>query len=129
MNDPAQNTRDFAGAIARGDSLAASSSYTSDALLQPPNAVAVAGRDAIAAFWRAGLDSGVRDIELTPSSERVHEGFAFELGVYVMRIETPEADSVVDRGRYLLVHERQADGSWLYAVEMLSPDLSAEVRT
>ncbi len=129
MTDLAANNRVFAMAIKSGDVIAASNAYATNALLQPPNAEAVEGREQIAAFWQAGVDAGVREVEFSPSSERLNDDVAFEVGTYSMRIEAPGSGVVVDRGHYLIVHERQADGSWLYAVEMLSPDIPDPVTT
>lgn len=123
MTDVADNNRDFAAAIRSGDPLAASQAYAEDALLQPPNTAAVEGRDQIAAFWRAGLDAGVTDVELVPLRERRNDGIAFEIGTYTMHVDVPEGGTVVDRGRYLIVHKRDSDGSWRYAAEMFTPDL------
>lgn len=129
MDDHAENNRRFAAAIERGDIVAASSAYAHDALLQPPNTGAIEGRDQIAAYWRAGLDTGVIEVRLLPSRERRHDGIAVEIGTYEMRFDGSDAGPTFDRGRYVRVHERQSDGSWLYAVEMFSPDLSADVAT
>jgi ketosteroid isomerase-like protein len=129
MSELAEKNRAFAAAISRGDVVAAANAYAANALLQPPSADAVEGREQIAAFWQAGMDSGVREVQFSPSSERLHDGMAFEIGTYSMRIEGAESGTVVDRGRYLIIHERQPDGSWLFAVEMLSPDVSEELGT
>jgi hypothetical protein len=51
------------------------------------------------------------------------EGQVSKLGLRrALRREPAESGPVVDRGKYLLVHERQDDGSWRRAVEMFNPD-------
>ena len=39
-----------------------------------------------------------------------------------LRLEPKGGAPIVDSGTYLLVHERQDDGSWRWAVEMFNPD-------
>ena len=101
--------------------------YTEDARLLAPAAPPILGRDAIERYWRTGLDSGVREIELELVEIENRYGIAYELGRYALAVDG-EQGRVVDRGDYLVVHERQNDGSWRWAVEMFNPDAPAAVR-
>lgn len=112
----------FVVGLKSGDAQAAASVYAEDARLLAPSAELLHGRDAIEAFWRAGVDAGVVDVEQETLELELHDGFAYEIGRYALRLEPAGAAIVVDRGRYVLVHERQADGSWRRAVEMFNPD-------
>jgi uncharacterized protein (TIGR02246 family) len=113
---------EFVAALRDGDAAAASSLYADDAKLIAPSAELLRGRIAIEAFWRAGLEAGVCDAELESLELGIDEGFAYEIGRYALTLEPADGGSVVDRGTYLLVHERQADGAWRWAVEMFNPD-------
>jgi ketosteroid isomerase-like protein len=116
-------TRDaFVAALGRGDARAASAVYADEARLLPPAAELVTGRIAIEAFWQAGIDSGITAVELESLELVRHGGLAHEIGGYALRLEPSDRETVVDRGKYLLVHARQADGSWRRLVEMFSPD-------
>ena len=112
----------FVAALGAGDAHAAADVYADDARLLAPSAEPIRGRGAIAAFWQAGVDAGVAEVELDAFELRRHDGFAYELGRYALRLRPHEGRGVVDRGKYVLVHERQADGAWRWALEMFSPD-------
>lgn len=112
----------FLAALRRGDARAASALYAERARLLAPSAEVMEGREAIARFWQAGLEAGLSEVELEALELEPHDGVAYELGRYALRLEPAEGGSVVDRGKYALVHERQDDGTWLRAVETFNPD-------
>jgi uncharacterized protein (TIGR02246 family) len=112
----------FVAALRRGDAKAAATLYTDDATLLPPTAELIQGREAIEGFWRVGLDAGVAEIELETLELGREDGLAYEIGRYALRLQPVDEGAVVDRGKYVLVHERQADGRWRRAVEMFNPD-------
>jgi uncharacterized protein (TIGR02246 family) len=117
----AETTAAFVAALAAGDATAASAVYADDARLMPPATGLVQGRDAIERFWRAGVESGISGVELDVVELARHDGFAYEIGRYALRLQPSDARAVVDEGTYVLVHEQQGDGSWRRAVEMFSP--------
>lgn len=112
----------FAGAVARGDAPAAASMYAEDASLLPPAADLLRGRAAIERFWQAGIDAGVAAIHLEPEILHADADVAVDIGRYEMRLESERADWVTDRGRYLAVLRRAAEGTWRRVVEVLTPD-------
>ena len=114
--------RTFVAAIAAGDARAAARTYSPEARLLAPSVEPIEGRDAIAAFWRAGIDAGIRDVQHEPVQLEERGSVAFEFGRYAIRLEPDDGGPLLERGKYLLVHERNADGSWQRAIEMLSPD-------
>jgi uncharacterized protein (TIGR02246 family) len=125
---PATTTEQDTAAIARGrDAYVAgwkagnatdiASGYTSDALAFPANQPTVTGRDAITKF----NDDFFRqftpdDIKLTPEETKVMGDWAFDRGTYHV-VATPKVggDHVTEDGRYLVLLQRQADGSWKMA--------------
>lgn len=119
----------FVGALNRGDAKSASASYTPDARLLAPSAELFRGRESIERFWKAGVDTGISDIQLETLELVRLDGFAYEIGCYSLGLRPADGIPVVDRGRYVRVHERQADGSWLWAVEMFNPEAPAHERT
>ena len=112
----------FVAALGGGDAAAASALYAEDARLLAPSAELIEGREAIADFWRAGLQAGVAAVELEAIEVERSDSVAYEIGRYVLRLQAETGEDVVDRGKYMLVHEQQPDGSWLRAVEMFSAD-------
>lgn len=111
----------FVGALECGDAKAASASYTPDARLLAPSAELFRGRPAIERFWRAGVDTGISEVHLETLELVRLNGFAYEIGRYALGLRPADGIPVVDRGKYVRVHEQQADGSWLWAVEMFNP--------
>jgi ketosteroid isomerase-like protein len=114
----------FVAALRGGDAVAAAAVYSENASLLPPSAEPLKGRDAITAFWRAGVDAGISDVELDALELERVDGLAYEVGRYALRLQQVGGETVVDRGSYVLVHVREADGSWRRAVEMFSPAAS-----
>jgi ketosteroid isomerase-like protein len=122
-DDPLGDSRSaFMAALQGGNALAASALYTDDARLLAPSAELFEGRQAIGAFWQAGLEAGIADVELVELKVERNGGVAWEIGRYALRLQPVEGAAVVDRGKYVLVHRRQDDGSWLRAVEMFNPE-------
>jgi ketosteroid isomerase-like protein len=119
----------FVAALQRGDHVAAGAFYTDDARLLAPSAELLTGRDAIARFWRAGLEAGVEAVELECEHVDLEAGgaTAFEIGRYVLRLQPAGGPAIVDRGKYLLVHRCEPDGVWRRAVETFNPDGDAHV--
>jgi ketosteroid isomerase-like protein len=122
-------TRRFVDAIRGGDPVAAAVGYADDARLLAPSADLIEGRAEIESFWRAGLEAGIRAVELESIRIDRHDTFAIEVGQYAMRLRQPGGADVVDRGSYLLVHELAPDGEWAWALEAFTPEGSPQVAT
>lgn len=123
LPDAIAKARDaFIGALESGDAKAASAAYTPEARLLAPSAELLRGREAIERFWKAGLDTGISEVELETLELVRLDGLAYEIGRYALRLRPADGIQVLDRGMYVLVHECQADGSWLRAVEMFNPN-------
>jgi len=101
------NNRDFAAAFLRGDAVAVAELYTVDAELLPPGAEAVAGRPAIAAFWKGAIDAGVKDLVLTTVQVESAGDLAYEVG----KVRLVAKDGQATEDRYLVVWKRE-NGKW-----------------
>jgi uncharacterized protein (TIGR02246 family) len=116
MEDPIRNaTTELAAALTRGDAHAAAALYADNGKLLTPAADLVDGRAQIEAYWRAGLGLGLVDVVLAPTELDVGDDTAIELGRYELAL-----DGVADRGRYVVLHRRQADGTWRRAVDVFN---------
>ena len=111
----------FVAALGRADTEALAALYAADATLLPPDAAPISGREAIRRFWQAGLDAGIVAIRLDAARLDHDARLAYELGGYELRLEPAGSDAIVDRGNYLLVYERQDDGSWRRRAEIFTP--------
>lgn len=112
-----------AGARA-GDANVLASAYTADAVLFPPNAPMMRGRDAILAFWSAFLGSASNvDLTLTTTDVQQSGDLAVETGQYRLHM-TPKtaAAPIIDEGKFLLAW-RKVDGQWKIVRDMFNSDL------
>lgn len=112
----------FEAALRCGDAAGAAAIYADDATLLAPAADVLNGRSAIERFWRTGVETGIEQVELLVLDLQQRGDVAFEVGAYALHVATESGIPVVDRGRYLIVHRVEPDGSWRRAAEMFSPD-------
>lgn len=106
-------------ALARGDARAAAALYAADGKLLSPAAELFAGRRDIEGYWRAGIALGLTGLEVDGVEVEATDGLAVETGRYALS----GGAIVLDRGKYLVLHRRQADGTWRRAVDVFNPDL------
>ena len=98
--------------------------YVDDAVLNPPHEPAVKGRPAINAWLEK-----FPPLTAFKANNVIVEGredLAYVVGTYTMTIVPPGAPAPVsDSGKYVEVRRKQADGSWLIAVDIFNSDLPA----
>jgi uncharacterized protein (TIGR02246 family) len=107
----------FTAALARGDAASAASLYAADGALLTADAELLRGREEIGSYWREGIALGLRHLELDQVEVRELGDAAVELGRYVLVV-----DDASERGRYVVVHRREADGAWRRAVEVYNAE-------
>jgi uncharacterized protein (TIGR02246 family) len=113
--------REFQAAVGRSDVEATAATYDADARLVLPSGEAIDGRAAIANYWRAGFEAGMSGIELSPDGYEIGDGVAWEYGQYGLSAQAPYEPLATERGRYLTVHRRGADGRWRRAIDLINP--------
>jgi ketosteroid isomerase-like protein len=119
-----RGTRELGEALARGDARAAAALYADDGKLLSPAAELFAGRRDIEGYWRAGIALGLSGLAVEAVEVEASDGVAVETGRYVLA----GGELVLDRGKYLVLHRRQADGTWRRAVDVFNPDAPAAAR-
>ncbi len=119
------NNRRFADALVRGDAADVAAVYAPDARLLAPGAEPIQGREAIEAFWKGGVEMGIKGVELETLELEQQDGVAYEIGRYRLRIEPDGAEGMTDVGKFVVVHKRQLDGSWKWAVDIFNSDAPA----
>ena len=107
----------------RNDWSALANEFTEDAVMMPPNAPAVTGRAAIAA-WEAENEAGFR-IALRPDDISIVGDRAIIHGRSCVFIPLEDGAVGVDIGKFLEVRLRQPDGRWLVAQDVFNSDLAA----
>lgn len=110
-----------AAAVRRGDWEAAARLFTADAIRFPPNQPPVRGRDAMRR-WLATFPP-IQAFDITADEIAGGDGVAFVRGRYAITIAPPGSDPVSDRGHYMGLLRKQADGSWLWTTDMISSEL------
>jgi len=106
----------------RNDWSALANQFTEDAVMMPPNAPAVTGRAAIAA-WEAENEAGFR-IALRPDEISIIGDRAIIHGRSCVFIPLEDGTVGVDIGKFLEVRRRQPDGRWLVAQDVFNSDLA-----
>lgn len=113
---------DWVAIYNRNDWSALANQFTQDAVMMPPNAPAVTGREAIAA-WEAENEAGFR-IALRPDEISIVGDRAIIHGRSCVFIPVEDGASGVDIGKFLEIRRRQPDGRWLVAQDVFNSDLA-----
>jgi uncharacterized protein (TIGR02246 family) len=101
--------------------------YSDDAIVLPPNAASAMTKEAIRNGWKEMFASPGFVITWQPTRVQVGKsgGVAWVSGTYEMTINGANGKPMNDRGKYLAVWEKQADGNWKCAADMWNSDLAA----
>jgi uncharacterized protein (TIGR02246 family) len=94
--------------------------YTENATLLPPGQPAVSGRQNIETFWRGFLDLGASDARLKSIHVAGSGDLVYEIGEFSAMMPQPSGGTAPGTGKYLVVFERQPDGSLRMAADMFS---------
>lgn len=117
----AANNAAFCEAVTRRDAPAIAGCYGADALLLPPGYPAQRGREAVEAFWAAGIAAGLCSLALETLSLEVHGDLAIEVGRSTVVVAPEEGERREEDGKYVVVHRREA-GRWLWVLEVFNSD-------
>jgi uncharacterized protein (TIGR02246 family) len=115
--------KDWVAAANAKDAAKLTSLYADDAVLMPSNAPMAKGHAAIQAVWKGLMDQGARDIVLTPVGGSVSGDLAYESGTYTFTMNGAGGAAASDKGKYILVAHRGADGKWWIHDDIFNSDL------
>ena len=101
--------------------------YVPDALVQRPNVPAVRGTAAIREFFFGLLEAGMSEVELDPMRTELLGDFGYEAGRCKSLVPIAMGKRREERGKYLLLLSRQANGEWRIIADSWSSDLSLGV--
>lgn len=121
----------YVSAWKAGNAVKVANLYTDDALVLYPNLPAVAGKSAILGYFR-GFFAEFRQeaFELVSAEVRIVGSWAFDRGTYRWRgVPRAGGEPSEDHGKYLVILERQPEGSWKVARDMDNSDRPLAQRT
>jgi len=100
--------------------------YSDDAIVLPPNATRAATKETVRNVWKDVLAAPGLVISWKPSKVKLgHNGaMAWVSGTYELIMNDASGKPINDRGKYLEVWEKQADGNWKCAADMWNSDLA-----
>jgi uncharacterized protein (TIGR02246 family) len=93
---------------------------TADAVFMPPNGTRQEGRDAVMA-WVSEFPE-MTSLAVTPTEIQGRGDLAFVRGTYSFTVVPPGMEPVSDRGNYMEIWQKQADGSWLILRDIWNSD-------
>ena len=99
--------------------------YAEDAQVLAPNQPVIAGKAQIRPFIRGLIDAGLTEMTLDPSLISGSGDLAYSVGKYRMTLHPAGADRIEDKGKYVVVYRRQADGSWRAVADIFNTNLPA----
>jgi uncharacterized protein (TIGR02246 family) len=102
-----------------------STHYTDNAILMPPFAPIIRGRDAIKEWFAENENHTSVIVEIVEIEG--YEDLAYVRGTSTITIRTPGEEPLSIRGKYLDIRRRVADGTWKVSVDMFSPDSPVEL--
>ena len=116
---------EWSKSVATRDAERVISYYADDAVVMPPNIPTLAGKDAIRTLWRSMLESPLfsggwkaTKVEVAQSGD-----LAYLSGNYEFKEQDPAGNPITDKGKYLVVWKKQADGNWKCVANMFNSDL------
>ncbi len=109
-------------ALSTADPAKATSIYTRDGQLLPPNSKIISGTDNIYAYWQAAFTAGVKGAELETIELNIQGDTAVEIGSYVLH---GEEKMLIDEGKYLIYWKKEGT-NWKYHRDMWSSVLAPQ---
>jgi uncharacterized protein (TIGR02246 family) len=114
--------------IATKDADKVANYYVEDGSILLPNMPVITGRENIKAVWKQALADPNFSLTFQSARAEASKGgdLVYSTGTYSMTMSAPKGEKLVtDKGKYLTVFRKQADGTWKIVADMSSSDLPA----
>jgi uncharacterized protein (TIGR02246 family) len=118
--------KDWSAAAAAKDVEKATSYYAEDGQFFEQGAPVAAGRDAIHKSFTDLLTSpSYVSLMFAPTAVHVAQAgdMAYEIGTYELTMKDKKGKPVTDKGKYVVVWKKQADGSWKVEADIPNSDM------
>ena len=100
------------------------SCYSDDASVFPSNAPIATGKEAIRALWSQmfetpgfALSWDISKLEVSRAGD-----LAYAYGTYEQTVNDPEGNPITERGKWVGVYKKQADGQWKMVADIGTSD-------
>lgn len=100
------------------------SQYADDPLSLPNNGPLLRGKAAIRDYYSQMMAMGAKftDVDFTTVEVMAGGQYVSDVGTYTMTIQIPGMPDIMDKGKYMTVYERMADGSLKIKAETWNTD-------
>ena len=103
---------EFMTAFNDRDAASLANLYTEDAMLLPPGAVRLDGRQAIERFWQGAIDAGVSSLVLETVEMEVAGDTSYEVGILSMDVPGENGELNTVSGKYIVIWKYGEDNEW-----------------
>jgi ketosteroid isomerase-like protein len=117
-------SREWSQAAVAKDLTKCVSYYADGAQAFPPNAPLLTGLDAIRAAWGGLLAAPGPGLSFSTTNVVASRGgdLAYETGVYIFTTVDKRGQPNAVKGKYVVVWQKQADGTWKAVADIWNPD-------
>jgi uncharacterized protein (TIGR02246 family) len=118
-----QSNAKFVDAVKKSDTTTIAANYADDAIVMAPGTEAWRGRDAIRKGFGGMMTSmPAKEFSLKTDDVALGGDLAVETGTYDMTVQPKGGKEMKDKGKYIVVWKRQADGSWKIVRDIFNAD-------
>ncbi len=117
----------FVDAFKAGDASKLASLFDESGFRLAPNVPMEKGRAAIEEGLKTAFEgTTARNLTLNGVDRGIGGDLAYEIGTYQVELDRASGARVEDRGKYIVLLKREADGGWKVHAQMFNSDLPAE---
>jgi uncharacterized protein (TIGR02246 family) len=110
----------FHDGVANRDAAALAGLYADRGRFLPPGMEPCEGSSEIQAAMEQLFEMGASSLDIEPLDVREAGNMTIEYGRYTLGIEPQGAEAITQVGKYVVVHEAQADGSTKIALDIFN---------